>query len=300
MERTTVNAGFSSIDSFINENYNNLIPSISFQRKFKGNNSVNIGYTERIERPGIWQLNPFINKSNPQVISMGNPNLQPVLNHSFEINYSYFKKGNTSIGLSYSFANNTIENITSVNMDTIAQTTYQNVGGNKTLSLNINSNYPITKDFSFNMNGIVSHVWLKGAYNGGFYNQSGYQEHVFIGSNYNFPHDFHASMNIGYESRYVLLQGLDNHYFFFGMGASKDIMKKKASISIYAMDPYAKYRKIDFYTTTATFNQYNYFYQYARRLNITFRYKFGYLNSDIKKSEKVITNDDVNHQREHD
>lgn len=300
LEHTIVNAGFASVDSSINESYNNFIPSISFQRKMKGNNSVNLGYTERIERPMIWQLNPFINKSNPQVINSGNPTLQPVLNHSFEINYINFKKGNTTIGLSYSFANNTIENITSVNMDTITQTTYQNVGKNKTLSLNINSNYPITKNFSFNMNAIFSRVWLKGTYNGDFYNQSGYQEHFFIGSNYNFPHDFHASINVGYESRYVLLQGLDNHYFFFGMGASKDIMKKKASISIYAMDPYAKYRKIDFYTTTATFNQYNYFYQYARRFNITFRYKFGYLNSDIKKSEKVINNDDVNQQRGHD
>ena len=299
LENTSVNAGFSSVDSAIKESYNNLIPSISLQRKFKANNSVNLGYTERIQRPSIWQLNPFVNKSNPEVISFGNPNLQPVLNHSFEINYSNFKKGSTSVGLSYSFANNTIENVTSINADTIAQTTYQNVGKNKTLSLNINSNYQITKELSFNINSIFSHVWLKGTYNREFYNQSGYQEHVFAGANYNFPHDYHAGINVGYESRYVMLQGLDNHYFYFSFGGSKDIMKKKASISFYSMDPYAKYRKIDFYTTTATFSQYNYFYQYARRFNITFRYKFGYLNSDIKKSEKAINNDDVNQQREH-
>ena len=293
LEQTTVDAQFSSVGDSVKQNYYNLIPSISLQRKFKTSSSINLGYTERIQRPSIWQLNPFVNKSNPQVISFGNPNLETVVSHSFELNYSYFAKGNINIGLSYTFANNTIENVTSVNKDTITQSTYLNVGQNRGLGLNINGNYPITKQLNFNINAQLLHVWLKGTYNGEFYNQTGFQGHCFTTTSYNLPKDYHISADIGYDSRYVLLQGRDNYYYYFSLGGSKDLFNKKASISIVATNPFNQYRKIDFYTTTSNFSQYNYNYDYARRINITFRYKFGHLNSDIKKSEKAISNDDT-------
>ena len=299
LEHTSVNADFTSVDSSIKENYNNIIPSISLQQKFNGNNSINFGFTERLQRPNIWQLNPFVNKSNPEVISFGNPKLQPVLNHSFEMNYSNFSKGNISVGISYSFANNTIQNVTSINADMITQTTYENVGKNNTLGLSLSTNYPITRQMSININSLLQQVWLKGTYNGVFYSQRGLQGHFLIGANYNFPKDYHAGITVGYNSRNVLLQGRDMEYFFMSFGGTKDLFHKKASISIFVRDPYEQYLKQDAFTSSAGFKQYNYNYQYDRRFYIAFRYKFGKLNSEIKKSEKSINNDDTNAGKEH-
>jgi outer membrane receptor protein involved in Fe transport len=300
LEHTSINAKFTSVDTPFTQQYNNFIPSISLQRKFNGNNSVSVGFTNRIQRPSIWQLNPFVNRSNPEAISFGNPNLQPVLNHSIELNYSYFAKGSINIGLSYSFANNTIENVMTINPDTTTQTTYKNIGKNDRLGLSLNSNYPITKKLNFNINSMLLHIWLKGTLNGEFYSQSGFQGYCFTSTSYNFPHDYHASLDAGYDSRYVLLQGRDNYYFNLSFGGSKDFLNKKASISLYVMNPYEKYRKIDNYINTNTFNQYDYHYEYARRFNLTFRYKFGHLNSEeIKKTEKAVNNDDTNDGRGH-
>ncbi len=293
LEQTTVDAQFSSVGASANQDYYNLIPSISMQRKFKTSSSINLGYTERIQRPSIWQLNPFVNKSNPLVISSGNPDLQTVVSHSIELNYSYFAKGNINIGLSYSFANNTVENVTSVNKDTVTETNYMNVGKNRSLGLNVNGNYPITKQLNFNINAQLMHVWLKGTFNGEFYDQAGFQGHCFTTTSYNLPKDYHISADIGYDSRYVMLQGRDNFYYYFSLGGSKDLFNKKASISVVATNPFNQFRKIDFYTSTSSFSQYNYNFDFARRFNITFRYKFGHLNSDIKKSERAISNDDT-------
>jgi len=292
-EETTVDAKFTSEGTGINQIYHNLVPSISLQRKFKTSSSINLGYTQRIQRPSIWQLNPFINKSNPQVISFGNPHLQPIVSHSIEMNYSYFAKGNIDIGLSYSIANNTVENVTSIRKDTITQSTYLNVGKNRGLGISINGNYPITKQLNVNINAQLLHVWLKGTFNGDFYNQSGFQGHCFTTMSYNLPKDFHISADIGYDSRYVLLQGRDNYYYYFSLGGSKDLFKKKVNLSVVATNPFNEFRKIDFYTGSAYFSQYNFNYEYARRINITIRYKFGHLNSEIKKSEKAISNDDT-------
>ena len=153
IERTTVDADFISVGSSVKQDYNNFIPSISVQTNLK-TSSITFGYTDRISRPGIYQLNPFIDKSNPQFINTGNPNLKPELNHTFELDYSNFSKGSINIGLSYAFSSNSIQNVTSLEInpnDTVTLTTYQNLGSNSRLGLNINTNFPITKNITISM-----------------------------------------------------------------------------------------------------------------------------------------------------
>jgi outer membrane receptor protein involved in Fe transport len=93
LEHTNVNANFISAGSAAKQSYNNWVPSVSMQRTLKGNNSVTFGYSQRIQRPGIWQLNPFVDSTNVRFINVGNPDLRPVVNRSFELNYSNFTKG---------------------------------------------------------------------------------------------------------------------------------------------------------------------------------------------------------------
>ncbi|RYY21354.1 MAG: TonB-dependent receptor, partial [Sphingobacteriaceae bacterium] len=110
LEHTNINADFTSVGSAAKQNYNNLIPSVSLQRSFK-TSSINLGFTQRIQRPGIWQLNPFVDLSNTKFISTGNPDLKPELNNTFELTYSNFAKGSVNFGLSYAFSNNSIQNV---------------------------------------------------------------------------------------------------------------------------------------------------------------------------------------------
>jgi len=135
IEGTYLNANFLSQGSYLDRNYYNFIPSVSLQRKLKNNASVNFGFTNRIQRPYIGDLNPFVDKTNPRFISSGNPNLQPALNHSLELNYSKFSKGGFNIGMSYFFSNNTIQRVTKL-VDTVTYSTPQNLGTNKNLGIN--------------------------------------------------------------------------------------------------------------------------------------------------------------------
>jgi outer membrane receptor protein involved in Fe transport len=50
--------------------------------------TVKISYTQRITRPLIWYLNPWINQSDPKNIYTGNPDLEPELNHATELGFS--------------------------------------------------------------------------------------------------------------------------------------------------------------------------------------------------------------------
>jgi outer membrane receptor protein involved in Fe transport len=289
-ERTTNDAVFSK-GSTLNQQFNNLVPSISLQRSLK-NSSLTFGFTQRIQRPGIFQLNPFVDRSNPNYITQGNPELRPAINNNFELSYGNFAKGSVNISGSYSFANNTIQSLASVNND-VTTTTFANVGKNKTLGLDVNLNYPLSKKLNVNVNAEILRIWLKGTYNGQFYTNSGQQGHVFTNSSYKFDSGYRIGLNIGYDSRYVLLQGTDNWYFGYGTNVSKEFLDKKLTVSLNIQSPFKKFNKLDFYTKTPDFQTYSYNYNYFRSFGINLSYKFGKLNSSIKKNQRGINNDDT-------
>ena len=58
-----------------NQNYNNLFPSFHSSDKFSKLFSVQAGYSRRIFRPRLWELNPFFNIRNNFNIRQGNPEL---------------------------------------------------------------------------------------------------------------------------------------------------------------------------------------------------------------------------------
>ncbi len=131
LERTHVDANFITNGSSLNMNYTNLVPSLSLQRRFKNNQSLTFGYTNRLERPGIYQLNPFVDKSNPQIVSTGNPGLRPVLSYLIELTYAHSGNNIFSIKTSYFYTGNAIQYVTRLLSDTLSINTYANVGANR-------------------------------------------------------------------------------------------------------------------------------------------------------------------------
>jgi hypothetical protein len=144
-----------------------------------------------------------------------------------------------------------------------------------------------------NINAELMQVWLKGTYNGTFYTNSGQQGHVFTYTGYKFDGGYRVGLNIGFDSRYVMLQGRDNYWFGNGISVSKDIFKDKATIGIAANNPFRKFNKLDFFTKTVDFETVSSNQNFYRSINLNFSYKFGRLNSTIKKNQRGINNDDA-------
>ncbi|WP_183563631.1 outer membrane beta-barrel protein [Mucilaginibacter sp. SP1R1] len=293
IEHTQISADF--MGEPLDRGYNNLIPSVSLQRSLNSS-SINFGFTQRIQRPGIYQLNPFVDKSNAKFVTTGNPNLRPELNNTFELTYSNFKKASVTVGLSYAFSNNSIQTISSLRpngLDTVTYTTYQNLGSNRTLGLNINTNFSITKPFTVSLNGQISHVWLKGVYNTEFFKNAGYIGNAFASFTYKLGDTYRLGYNAGFFSGDVNLQGKTSNFIYNSYSVAKDLFNKKFTVTLVANNPYSKTRAFtnssrtpDFTQSTSTDNPYRHF---AIRLN----YKFGKLNGDIKKNQRSINNDDT-------
>lgn len=293
LEQTMVDGFFAAGSTTVHQRYANLIPSLSLQKSLKEKHNFTLGYSQRIQRPGIWQINPFVNRANPKFVRVGNPQIRPVVNRNIELNYTNFKKGSISAGLSYSFANNTVEEVNRIIDDSITIATFVNTGKNKRLGVNLNINYPFTPNLSVNINAQLLHVWLQGTFNNQFYENNGFQGYIFTYTTYKLKKGYRLGLNLGFDSRYVLLQGRDNYFAFTSLSATKSFLKEKATLSINANNPWSKFLRLNFYNSSSTFKQERYFDIYYRNFNISFNYKFGKLNGNIKKNRRNIQNDDV-------
>ncbi|MDP9081144.1 MAG: TonB-dependent receptor [Bacteroidota bacterium] len=292
IETTDVNADFISQSSNVDRSYSNFVPSVSIQRKLKNSASFTFGFTNRIQRPDIGELNPFIDRSNPKYISMGNPNLKPVLNHTFELNYSKFAKGSFNLGMSYSFSNNAIQSVSKL-VDTVTTTQNENIGSNRNLGFNISMSYPITKKLNLNINTRIAQIWLKGYFDNQLYSNKGVQGNVFGYAGYRITDTWRAGVNAGFSSPYVSLQGKSSSYVFTSVSTSKDILNKKGSIFFNVNNPLTKDRKGSSYTRDPNFYQTSNYDSPFRSFNVGFNYRFGKLKAEIKKNQRGINNDDV-------
>jgi len=82
-------------------NYWNLLPNFTIRKDFNKIFNTSLVYRATIRRPGIGELNPNIDYSDPYNLRYGNPDLQPSLSQNFDLNFNYTKGKyyfNTSIG----------------------------------------------------------------------------------------------------------------------------------------------------------------------------------------------------------
>lgn len=284
-------ASLAGADS-LNKNYADLIPVLSIQRSYRNAGSFTLGFTDRIERPTARQLNPFVDRSNPSFIVTGNPALQPIVNHIFELSYSHFGKVSLNTGVNYSFSSHTIQNVTSAISDTISESTYQNVGNNQTAGLNLTTDLPLTQKMELNLNGQLSHVWITGLYEGQSYKNDGNQDNLGVFLRYHFPQDLTVTGYFDYFCGNVYLQGKTNSYIYYSIQAIKDLFKKRATISFTVYDPFMRYSNAWTYTSAPDFVQTSHFQYYGRAFRLGINYKLGRPGANAHASRAGVQHED--------
>jgi ferric enterobactin receptor len=288
LEETDFNGGV------IDRNYFNVITSVSLGRKFKNNTGINFGFSQRIQRPGISQLNPFVDRSNPNFYVSGNPNLNPMLANNYSVGFNSSKKIPINLMLTYStFRNLIMPGVTYDSISHVTTSSLQNTGRAQLLGLNLNVNYDITPKWNSSLNANVAHGHVTGIVNGVMLENQGFMESASLSTGYKFDHGLRVNANFNMNGPDLSLQGTSSWNLSSSLSVNKDIVKNKLSFSFAANNPFAKFRNYrreffgpDFYQTSTKQN-------YYRGFNCSLNYRFGKLKDNLKKAKKGIQNDDV-------
>ncbi|WP_229206100.1 outer membrane beta-barrel family protein [Dyadobacter fermentans] len=294
VEQTIIDADFISTDSKVKQNYFNLIPSVSVNRKLKNNAGINLGYSQRIQRPGIWQLNPFVDRSNPSFERTGNPDLRPAFVNDLQLSFNKAKKGNINFGVGYTHFKDLIFQIAVFDPETqITRRSYGNTGRARLISGLLNANYPITKNWNFSTNLRIAHGKVTGLVNGVEITNSGLMYQFALSTGYRLPKDWRVNANFNANGPSVNLQGTSNSIQSTSFSVNKDVVKDKLSVSAAVSNPFTKFRRFHNVTSGPDFDQFNDRWSYFRSYNFSVNYKFGKLKNGIKKNKRGIRNDDV-------
>ncbi|KAA3436552.1 TonB-dependent receptor domain-containing protein [Rufibacter hautae] len=286
------------------DNYYNFIPNILISRNFKSQ-TVRVGYTQRIQRPQIWYLNPYVNIIDAKNVSFGNPELEPELSHAYELGYSnYFKTSSVNVSLYLRQTNNAIESIRRIVGDEgalpvldgtwqqpgVSYNTYQNIGKNATYGLSFSGNTkPMPKwtiGGSFNLNYITLKSTLQ--------SNSAMQYNTSLNSSYDFGKDLAVQFFGNYSSPRPTIQGKFSGYYYSSFSIRKQLWDKKGSLSLGVDNPFSKTIKFTSDLRSTTFEQNSINQNYNRSVRVSFSYRFGKMEMNQKpRRSKSIRNDDA-------
>lgn len=271
----------------------NLVPYITISYIPKQGHTVRASYTQRLSRPGIWYLNPYVNNVDSMNVRYGNPSLDSEVSHSFELGYTYFSpKLNLSLTASSAFVNNSIENISSVLETGAVHSTYKNIGENERYGLNGYLNYRPTGKISFFFNGGINYSRYE-AFNGYAISNDGFYYRGYLGGRVTIWEGGSINANGGINSSNIRLQGKSSGFYYAGIGFSQYFLKRKLMMSMYANDPFWRKKSFVSKNYDETFNSRNERSYLAQNFRINLTYNFGKMDLKVKKASRSIQNDDL-------
>lgn len=239
LEQTHLNTLLATTNEVNDQNYTNLFPSIHSSYKFTDKISIQAGYSKRVYRPRLWDLNPFFNIRNNFSIRQGNPDLQPEFTDSYELTSIYIL-GKTSLnfGVYHRFTTEVIERV-SIFENNVNTVRPENIGENSIIGLEFNGKYVpfdwMTLNGDFNYNQFAR----KGTFESTVFDFTGNQWSSKLLAKFKLPADFELETTGNYRSRVRTVQGVRSDFLFMDLGIRKDIMKGKAVLNLSVRDLFA-------------------------------------------------------------
>lgn len=299
VEQTATRVIFFTTGTALKQNYFNVIPSLAYYHTIN-NSSISIGFVQRIRRPSITRLNPYVDRTNPNVEISGNPNLKPVLLNDIQLGYGYSKKISINAGLGYSFFNKLDLRVYTFNPTTnITTVTFANVGKGNRIGLDVNVNYPITPKVNFSLNGNVAHFTISGEVDNALLTNKWLTFYVSPTTKFNFSKGWKANANLTVNSSNPSsFQGTTNAFATTSFSVNKEYLNGKFVLSAGVNNPFGKYRNNILEVRGPGFEERGVILEYFRSFSFALNYKFGQLQGSVKKSSRNIKNDDVSNRKD--
>tara|TARA_R110002096_G_scaffold6222_1_gene28709 strand:+ start:1921 stop:4296 length:2376 start_codon:yes stop_codon:yes gene_type:complete len=239
VENTNINTLLRTTNVSNTSTYTDLFPSIHSSYKISDDFSVQAGYSRRINRPGLRQLNPFNNIRNNFNISRGNPNLQPEYTDSYEITSIHkIKQASLNFSLYNRYTTDVVENIVTFD-NNVSTSQPENIGTSNTLGFEANGKYNPVNWFTLTGDFNINYFNRTGVFETQNFDFKGNRWNSSITSKFKLPLDFDFEMSGNYNSNYVSIQGEVSESYFADFGIRKKILKGKVILNLSVRDAFA-------------------------------------------------------------
>jgi len=147
-----------------------------------------------------------------------------------------------------------------------------------------------TRKLSFNLNGNGTYRIIEATLNDKYkLRNEGFSFFGMLGARFDAWKGGNVSVNGYGMSGSVMLQGKSSSYYSTSMGITQKLLKDKMDISVYFNDPFT--RKIYFKSTIdkdPSYESYSEQYRWGQTARISVTYRFGKMNTQVKKAKRGI------------
>ncbi|PWH85359.1 TonB-dependent receptor domain-containing protein [Brumimicrobium oceani] len=273
VENTELNTFLVNTNEENNRNFTDFFPTLHTSYKVSDKISFQAGYSGRIYRPRLWDLNPFFNISNNFNVRAGNPNLQSEYTDSYELTSIYrIGKASFSSSLYYQYTTDVIERVSTIEDNTVFTRPY-NVGTNSKVGFETNGKYIPTKWLTVNADFNFNFFDRKGEFENQNFNFSGSQWSLNLTPKFKLPYDIDLELTGRYQSGYETVQGEVSDYATLDFGIRKKVLKGKIMLNLSVRDVFESRIRENF-VSQDTFDNYS-FGQRQRQISFGISYGFG-------------------------
>lgn len=273
LEQTDLSTLLATSGEANDQDYTNFFPSVHTSYKFNERISLQAGYSKRIYRPRLWDLNPFFNIRNNYSIRQGNPDLLPEFTDSYEITSIYILgKTSLNLGIYRRYTTDVIERVSTFE-NNISTYRPENIGTNQSNGIEFNSKYSPVKWFTLTGDFNYSQFKREGMFEDAVFDFKGDQWSAKLMAKLKLPEDIDLEMTGNYESSYQTVQSTINDNLYMDLGLRKSMFKGKAVLSLSIRDVFES-RIDESQIAQADFEIYN-TRQRGRFVSFGFSYGFG-------------------------
>ena len=266
-------------------NYFSYFPSAHLIYEPKKENEFSISYSRRINRPDVWNLNPFPVYDDPLNLRTGNPQVKPEYINSIE--GSFLRESNKFTFTSSVYYRQTVDKIQRVReffTDGRSITSFANVDESYDYGIELIGNYsPFSwwkNTLSFNGNERI----LSATINGLDLRNRGFSWNVKWNSSFSlFENTTTIQLNAQYVSLSYAVQGTYRRRTGIDLAINRVFFDKKLSVGMRVTDIFNTMGFELLFTQGNTIQESNYKWL-TRRFYLTLSYRFGRM--DDKKSGK--------------
>lgn len=278
-----------------NSNLTDFVPYVTVAYNLSEASSFKFSYTQRLQRPGIWYLNPYVDNSTIGMVSFGNPNLKTEKVNSLDLGYTVYKsKFNLDLSIYSRLNNNPIQSVTFLMDNGLYASTYDNTGKNDTYGGSFYGSITPSPKFSLSMGASSEYNRIEGKdMDGKSISNDGWSCNLNGNFRWNFLKGFTFSGYGGYGSGWRNLNSKSSSYSYNGFSLRKEFLDKKLGLTVSANNPFEKYRTRKTTYTGSSFSSYNESKILTRSFSFAISYRFGKMGAMVKKAQRGISNDDV-------
>jgi outer membrane receptor protein involved in Fe transport len=269
------------------------MPNLQATTKFSNSFTTVVSYSDRLQRPFIWNLNPFKNNNDPRYISFGNPNLDPQVIHSLSVQ-TRLTKGKTFAGLTFTgtYSNNMIVQYATYDpVAGVTSTTSDNLGKELSFSVNGNFSTKINDKWNVFVNGNVRYNRVENKLMASQVN-SGVSGNVNLNSTYTINKRFNVSGYAGFFRAPVSIQTSYPLNLWYGLNAGYKLFKEKLTVSMGALSFLKKEWDYRLVTHDPAFTYTSSSIMPFRGFTVSLNWSFGKLTENVSK-KKGVSNDDL-------